>query len=637
MGELAGHRREGSPPGPREIFRDAWSIGKAAWRRLLVLDLAAKLLAFAVLTPLAGLALRAAVGLSGSSVLADLDILYFLLRPIGLALLLVAAALALAIVALEQAGLMAIGVGAAEGAAIDAGQAMRFALRRAPPVAGLTARLVARVLLLAAPFLAGLGGIYLLLLRRFDINFYLARRPPEFFWAVALAAILGLGLLVVVVPRLVGWSLALPLVLFEGLPPGSALRESALRTAGSRGTIRRVLLLWGAGALTLSLAVPGAIFALVRLLVRQGIGRVGLVLASMLLLVALWAVTNLLLTWVNGSAFALLIVRLHRSLGGSASEVRAQLDAADDLVGDGGPRFSLSRALGALALLALVAGGAGLFLLQGLRSRDAAVVIAHRGAAAEAPENTLAATTLALAQRADYVEIDVQETAEGEVAVLHDSDLMRVGGVDLKIWEATRERLATIDIGSWFRPEFFGERVPSLAEVLQGARGRGRVLIELKYYGHDERLEQRVAGVVEALGQTDDVAVMSLEYDQVQRMRALRPDWTVGLLTAKAVGDLATLDADFLAVNAGMADRRFIRRAHARDKKVYVWTINDPVQMFRMLNLGVDGLITDRPALARWVIERRARMSVAERLLVGIAFYCGAAAPDPPASLDAPD
>jgi glycerophosphoryl diester phosphodiesterase len=110
----------------------------------------------------------------------------------------------------------------------------------------------------------------------------------------------------------------------------------------------------------------------------------------------------------------------------------------------------------------------------------------------------------------------------------------------------------------------------------------------------------------------------------------------VGLLTAKAVGDLTTLDADFLAVNSGIANRRFVHRAHARGKKVYVWTVNDPVQMFRMLNLGIDGLITDKPAVARWVIERRARMSAAERLLVGLAFFFGAAAPDPPASLDAP-
>ena len=161
-------------------------------------------------------------------------------------------------------------------------------------------------------------------------------------------------------------------------------------------------------------------------------------------------------------------------------------------------------------------------------------------------------------------------------------------------------------------------------------------MIELKYYGHDIALAQRAVDIVEGLAQAGNVVAMSLEYDQVRRMRELRPQWTLGLLTAKAVGDLTTVDADFLAVNAGIATRAFVRRAHARGKKVYVWTINDPVQMFRMLNLGVDGLITDEPAIARWVIERRSGMSSAERLLVGLAFFFGAAAPDPPAAVDAP-
>ena len=191
--------------------------------------------------------------------------------------------------------------------------------------------------------------------------------------------------------------------------------------------------------------------------------------------------------------------------------------------------------------------------------------------------------------------------------MLHDSDLMKVAGVDLKIWDATRAGLAGIDIGSWFGPEFHGERVPCLREVLERARGRGRVMIELKYYGHDENLEQRVVDLVEELGQA------GRRRRHVARIRPGAEDarapagLDVGLLTAKAVGDLTALDADFLAVNAGLASRGFVQRAHARGKKVYVWTINDPVQMFRMLNLGVDGIITDRPAVARWVIERRSR------------------------------
>jgi glycerophosphoryl diester phosphodiesterase len=148
-------------------------------------------------------------------------------------------------------------------------------------------------------------------------------------------------------------------------------------------------------------------------------------------------------------------------------------------------------------------------------------------------------------------------------------------------------------------------------------------VIELKYYGHDQDLERRVADLVERTGMAGRVAIMSLKYGGVLKMRGLRPDWTVGLLSATAIGDLSRLDADFLAVNLGMAKPGFIRRAHRAGKKVFVWTVNDPVTMSRVLSLGVDGVITDEPAMARQVIAERAKMSTAERLLVHAAVIFG--------------
>ena len=102
---------------------------------------------------------------------------------------------------------------------------------------------------------------------------------------------------------------------------------------------------------------------------------------------------------------------------------------------------------------------------------DRCDIIAH-GAPASAPENTLAAVRQAVAEQADWVEVDVQETADGEVVVFHDSDFKKLAGQDLKIWNATRADLQQIDIGGWFDPAFRGERVPTLAEVLAFCRGR---------------------------------------------------------------------------------------------------------------------------------------------------------------------
>ena len=116
---------------------------------------------------------------------------------------------------------------------------------------------------------------------------------------------------------------------------------------------------------------------------------------------------------------------------------------------------------------------------------------------------------------------------------------------------------------------------------------------------------------------------MSLKYDAVSIIRSLRPDWKVGLLSATAIGDLSNLDTDFLAVATGMVSAGFVRRAHNAGKQVFAWTVNDPVSMSRMMSLGVDGIITDEPEMARKVLADRAELSSVERLLIHTALLFG--------------
>jgi glycerophosphoryl diester phosphodiesterase len=261
--------------------------------------------------------------------------------------------------------------------------------------------------------------------------------------------------------------------------------------------------------------------------------------------------------------------------------------------------------------------------LQTARLDDAVQVAAHRGASKAAPENSLSAVKEAIAQGADWVEIDVQETADGEVVVIHDSDFMKLAGVPTKIWDATMADLQAIDIGSRFSPAFVNERVPTLASVLDACRERIHVLIELKYYGHDQHLEEKVVRLVEERGMASQVAFMSLELDQVRKMKSLRPDWRVGLLLSVSAGRLQASGADFLAVNAAFANRRFVRSVHREGKKVYAWTVDDPATMSAMIGRGVDGIITNTPAVARKVLADRAGLSPAVRLLLELADVLG--------------
>ncbi|MCG8584038.1 MAG: hypothetical protein MI757_04920, partial [Pirellulales bacterium] len=240
-----------------------------------------------------------------------------------------------------------------------------------------------------------------------------------------------------------------------------------------------------------------------------------------------------------------------------------------------------------------------------------------------APENTMAAVKLAIEDKADWVEIDVQESADGVVLVVHDSDLKKVGGSAKKIWEATAEELRSVDIGSWFDPKFANERVPTLEEVLIECKGKIGVNIELKHYGHAEALEQRVIDLVEKHGMQDEVILMSLKHDSIVKAKDLKPDWKIGLLAAATIGDLTQLDADFLAVNSGMATRPFVCRAHDNKQEVYVWTLNDALTMSVMFGKGIDAVITDKPALARKVLAHRAELSTVERVLLELALLFG--------------
>ena len=315
-----------------------------------------------------------------------------------------------------------------------------------------------------------------------------------------------------------------------------------------------------------------------------------------------------------------ILFSLYRQLG---SEEAPDISKLRLVEGDAEPLITRRRLLTAGVIGAGAAVAVGVFALHSVRPDDNVKIMAHRGSSKAAPENTMAAFRKAIEDGADWIELDVQETADGEVVVFHDSDFMRTAGVSLKLWDATMEDLKTIDIGSWFAPEFADQRVPTLAEVLDACKGRIGVNIELKYYGHDQQLEQRVADIVESCDMASDIVLMSLENNVVKKMKSIRPDWQVGQLMSVSAGDLSKIEADFLAVNAAFANRRLIRDAHSAGKEVYVWTVDDAPTMSTMIGRGVDGLLTNKPALARSVLDQRAQMSPPERLLLELATVLG--------------
>lgn len=598
------------------------SIRALAWRHrrsLFVAALLSRLVGFIAIWPLIGILLRLAIRLEGDASLTDADIASFLLRPIGLLAVVASLTIAIAITGLEHASLLAICFTGIRGGSVSGSEACLFAVRHAWAITQISVRLLLTTLALALPFLilAGLTGWWLL--TEFDINYYLTRRPPAFWWAGGILVCVGLGMTFWLLPRILGWVFALPLLLSEGTAPRRALHESAARANGRRWRILGWILAWLVGLALLSFLNFGLVWLAARGIIPFA-GRSLRVLVPLLgLFLVVWAIGHSVVVSLQSISLALLVVKLFMPLAADGAGVGDAVGMRIDRW-----RRPMARRWGSwLTLGCFVSLATGAWMFKGVHPHDSAWVIAHRGAAGTAPENTLAAVARAIEDRADMVEVDVQETADGEVVVFHDRDFMKLAGVPTKLWEATYAQLQDIDIGSHFGADYGNERVPKLADVLSLCKGKCGVNIELKYYGHNQLLEARVAKLVEDAGMADQIVLMSLDRAGVRRMKRLRPTWKVGLLAAVAIGDLTRVQADFLAVGTKLATQRLIRRAHSRGIPIHVWTVDDPAVMSRYLSYGVDGLITNRPDVARQVLADRAELDIGERMLVNLAFRVG--------------
>ncbi len=585
-------------------FAIAWRLR----RPFVQSHLAFSLLLAAAFAPLMTGTVHLALKFSGKPALADFDIALFLLSPVGFVAGVLIAGMALVLLTLDVSFMMAVALRDQQGKSHGLLDGVAMVLPRAPAVLGLAVQFCLRLLVLCLPFLAVCGLAFSRWMTEYDINYYLSFHPPEFVQTVVVCGIAIALMAGLVLWRTLGWVLALPLVVFDGQRAGAALRESQARMVGRRTSFLVRLAIWGA----LGAVVGGAVLFVVGAIIQFGLhfvpfGLKGLA-AFLLLSVGFWAVLNLVLTSLTTGALAVAFM-------GFAGWP------------DGGEKREVPKGLlsGVVAVAALVAalGGVGIVELLKVDQDRPVAVIAHRGASGAAPENTLAAVVRAVEDQADWVEIDVQETADGAVVVVHDSDFMKVAGNPLKIWDASLASLKEIDIGSWFDPAFSSERTATLDEVLLATKDKSGVVIELKYYGHDEALEQRVIDIVEAADMVDQVKIMSLKADAVAKMRRLRPKWNVGLLASASLGNMWDLDVDFLAVNSATMSRQLVRGSQDAGKEVYVWTVNDALSMSGMLSYGVDGLITDEPALARQVLADRKALSGVERLVLGLAGRIG--------------
>lgn len=225
------------------------------------------------------------------------------------------------------------------------------------------------------------------------------------------------------------------------------------------------------------------------------------------------------------------------------------------------------------------------------------LVTAHRGASGYAPENTLSSMSIAIEMGADFAELDVQETLDGEIILLHDKTLKRTAGLEKNIWEINYSDLKSLDAGSWFNDEFKAEPIPKLSEIIDLVNGKMKLNIELKTNGHEKELAERVVKIVEDKKYSDNCIFTSFDFSQVDRVKEINSNLKVGYIfsTLPIDVDLFNSDVDLLSVHSSLVNKEFMKKAIENEKEVHVWTVNDEDEMIRLASLGVTSIITNYP------------------------------------------
>lgn len=234
------------------------------------------------------------------------------------------------------------------------------------------------------------------------------------------------------------------------------------------------------------------------------------------------------------------------------------------------------------------------------------LIFAHRGASAHAPENTLAAFELALAQNADAIELDAKLSADGQVVVIHDAIVERTTGSRGRVKDLSLSQLRSLDAGSFFSGKFRGERIPTLEEVFELVGRRTLINVELTNYNTPgDQLVQAVCTLVRNFDLQKNVLFSSFLASNLSKARAHLPDVPRGLLALPGLPgawarSFGFVFGSFQALHPNLKDvaAQQVQRVHRLGRRIHVWTVNHEEDMRRLFHWGVDAIFTDDPQLA---------------------------------------
>ena len=603
------------------LSRDVLRSLREHLRPLVAYHLFFTVLASSLLLPAVAWSLAHLVGRFGRTVISNAELIDLLVSPAGTLWLLAAVGLTFLVLYLQQAGMILVAARPRDHHLRLAFEALWWTLHRLPAMAGLVVVQVGTHLLLVLPVAFVLVWLHGALLGGLDPYYVQRVRPPALWQFLALAVPLVAAWAWLAASLYVRWILALPLVALETLSPRRALARSVELTRGHRRPIAVVTLALLATIVILPILATLIFDRLFTPLLWWLPERNAVLVPATLAYLTAYVLVTLAITFAGIAANALLSTCLYLRL--AHREPRPAPPPADAHPG----RLAWAVELGVVCFALWQAW----LIVNSFTLRDEVAVIAHRGSSLDAPENTLPAIHRALDDGADMVELDVRLTADEQVVLYHDSTLQRLTGDPRRLGELEREALVGFDVGSWFGDAYVGERIPGLDEALAAVRGRSTLMIDLKTDpGREVALVEAVVATlqaeqaerrrclaeavvdrqVHACGDPDLFAETRLATTSPTLARTIRSrhaELRVTLLAQLILpGTLERRSLDALGLRHNRISEREVSLAGRYGYELHAWTINDRTRMSQLIDLGVDAIITDRPALlAALVAERR--------------------------------
>ncbi len=596
------------------VFSD---LRKNLWS-LFVYDSIVAVLGFFVLSPLLSWAGSSMVSAEGRLSISNGEVFSFLFSLRGILFVLLVGSLTAVSLYIKHAGMILIAWEQLAGRPMGALRAFRSVVRRLPSLVLLGSYHVAAHVILLAPF-AVLGTLaYRLVFASMPVYFLFLESPVARGLGLVVVLLLVAALVAVHGAVYLHWAFSLPALLVDDRSVASALTYTHGLMKGARHWIAIVVFSFWMVIILFPFALAHGYYDLGGWVFARLPEEHRMVMPMVLMLMAGYLVMSFVAEFLAVAVSSLTITRLYGHLRRTRDTEPAALDAEGASAAHG-TRYPHPRqavvftVLGAVIALSVAAG-----IVSDFDLRENVKITAHRGSSLSAPENTLAAIRQAIEDGADYAEVDVRLTADGYAVLLHDRDLFRVAAVKRNLSDLTYAEVRTLDVGSWFSPRFRGERIPLLSDVVALARGKIRLNIEMKAEGAPDRLAARVVQVLHEQDAASECVVSSASLEALEHVRRLDPSIRRGFIVVQSLGEVTALDVDFLSVSSRLVTPGLIDAARAGGKEVHVWTVNNPRLMVRLIDLGVDNLITAAPAVARGLLDERAAMSNEELLFLKV-------------------